>query len=111
MRKVNAPLSRQASRLVESTLGVQTMPSIIVFYFDYESPNAYLAWTQLPTLADRYGFTVDPVPVLYAALLDANGQLGPGEQPTKGRWMAKNMLRKALLLGAPLSRPAFLPFN
>lgn|SRR5262245_53625043 len=83
----------------------------IRFYFDYESPNAYLAWTQLPKLADRYGFTVDPVPILYAALLDAHGQLGPGEQPTKGRWMAKNVLRKALLLGVPLNPPAFLPFN
>src|SRR5262249_16024736 len=48
---------------------------------------------------------------LYAALLDAHGQLGPGEQPAKGRWMSKNMLRKALLLGVPLNPPAFLPFN
>jgi 2-hydroxychromene-2-carboxylate isomerase len=40
------------------------MSSTIVFYFDYESPNAYLAWTQLPKLAKRYGFTVDPVPIL-----------------------------------------------
>src|SRR5262245_29305749 len=85
--------------------------STIAFYFDYESPNAYLAWTQLPKLAGRYGFTVDPVPILYAALLDANGQLGPGEQPTKGRWMWKNLLRKAVLLGVPLGSPAFLPFN
>ncbi len=88
-----------------------TMTSTIRFYFDYESPNAYLAWTQLPKLADRYGFTVEPVPILYAALLDANGQLGPGEQPTKGLWMSKNLLRKALLLGVPLNPPAFLPFN
>ena len=86
------------------------MPSI-QFYFDYESPNAYIAWTQLPKLARRYGFDVEPVPILYAALLDANGQLGPGEQPTKGRWMRKNMMRKALLLGIPLNKPAFLPFN
>ena len=86
------------------------MPSI-QFYFDYESPNAYLAWTQLPQLADRHGFAVEPVPILYAALLDANGQLGPGEQPTKGRWMWKNMLRKAALLGVRLNPPAFLPFN
>jgi 2-hydroxychromene-2-carboxylate isomerase len=83
----------------------------IQFYFDYESPNAYIAWTQLPKLARRYGFDVEPVPILYAALLDANGQLGPGEQPTKGLWMAKNMWRKAALLGIPLNRPAFLPFN
>jgi len=87
------------------------MTSSIRFYFDYESPNAYLAWTQLPKLAHRYGFTVDPMPVLYAALLDAHGQLGPGEVPAKGRWMSKNMLRKAVLLGVPLNPPAFLPFN
>jgi 2-hydroxychromene-2-carboxylate isomerase len=84
---------------------------IIHFYFDYESPNAYLAWTQLPRLAERYGFMVEPMPILYAALLDANGQLGPGEQPTKGRWMNRNMLRKAILLGVALHPPAFLPFN
>jgi 2-hydroxychromene-2-carboxylate isomerase len=86
------------------------MPSIR-FYFDYESPNAYLAWTQLPKLAGRHRVTVEPVPVLYAALLDAHGQLGPGEQPAKGRWMFKNLLRKAALLGVPLNPPAFLPFN
>ena len=83
----------------------------IRFYFDYESPNAYLAWIQLPKVAQRYGFTVESVPVLYAALLDAHGQLGPGELPAKGRWMVKNILRKAALLGVPLNPPAFLPFN
>lgn len=86
------------------------MPTIR-FYFDYESPNAYLAWTQLPELAGRHRVTVEPIPILYAALLDAHGQLGPGEQPAKGRWMGKNMLRKAALLGVPLNPPAFLPFN
>ena len=90
----------------------EAMPSAIIrFYFDYESPNAYVAWTQLPKLAHRYGFTVDPVPILYAALLDAHGQLGPGESPAKGLWMSKNLARKAILLGVPLNPPAFLPFN
>jgi 2-hydroxychromene-2-carboxylate isomerase len=89
----------------------RAMSATIRFYFDYESPNAYIAWTQLPELGRRYGFTVEPEPILYAALLDANGQLGPGEQPTKGRWMIKNMARKALLLGIPLNGPAYLPFN
>ena len=87
------------------------MPSIIRFYFDYESPNAYLAWTQLPKLAQRHGFAVEPIPILYAALLDAHGQLGPGESPSKGRWMSKNLARKAILLGVPLNPPAYLPFN
>ena len=95
-----------------ANVGVNAMPSSIIrFYFDYESPNAYLAWTQLPKLARRHGYTVDPVPILYAALLDAHGQLGPGESPAKGRWMSKNLARKAILLGVPLNSPAFLPFN
>ena len=53
---------------------MNSMTSTIRFYFFYESLNAYLAWTQLPKLAERYGFTIDPVPILYAALLDAHGR-------------------------------------
>src|SRR5262249_9771320 len=68
-------------------------------------------WTQLPKVAHRHGCTIDPVPILYAALLDAHGQLGPGECPAKGRWMSKNLARKAVLLGVSLNPPAFLPFN
>ena len=86
-------------------------PAAIRFYFDYESPNAYLAWTQLPRLAETYGRAIEPLPILYAALLDAHGQLGPGEMPAKGAWMSKNLARKAMLLGVPLNPPAFMPFN
>jgi 2-hydroxychromene-2-carboxylate isomerase len=87
------------------------MPRVIRFYFDYESPNAYLAWSQLPHLAEKHGCTIEARPVLYAGLLDAHGQLGPGEMPAKGRWMTNNILRKAALLGLPLSPPPFFPFN
>src|SRR5690242_9358903 len=80
-------------------------------YFDFVSPNAYLAWTQLPALAARHGAAVEPVPVLFAGLLEAHGQLGPAEVPAKSRWMAKNNARKAVLLGVPLNPPAFHPFN
>ena len=88
------------------------MPSSTVrFYFDYISSNAYLAWTQLPALAARYGATIDPVPVLFAGLLEAHGQLGPAEIPAKSLWMAKNNARKAAVLSVPLNPPAFHPFN
>ncbi len=83
----------------------------IRFYFDYISHNAYLAWTQLPPLARKYGFTIEPIPVLFAGLLGANGQRGPAEIPAKAFWMGKNLLRKTALLGVPLSPPAFHPFN
>src|SRR5579872_1316934 len=86
-------------------------PRTIRIYFDYISPNAYLAWNQLPRLAAKYGFEIDAVPVLYAALLDASGTLGPGETPAKGRWMMKNVQRKAILLDLPMQTPAYFPFN
>src|SRR5213593_1168289 len=86
-------------------------PATVRFYFDYISSNAYLAWTQLPKLCDRYGFTIEPVPVLFAGLLEAHGKLGPAEIPAKAGWMGKNNLRKAALLGVPLNPPAFHPFN
>ena len=47
-------------------------PRTIRIYLDYISPNAYLAWNQLPKLAEKYGFQIEAVPVLYAALLDGN---------------------------------------
>jgi 2-hydroxychromene-2-carboxylate isomerase len=84
---------------------------VIRFYFDYISPNAYLAWTQLPALAERNGCRIEPVPVLFAGLLEAHRQLGPAEVPPKMRWMWKNIARKAALMGVPLNAPAFHPFN
>ena len=81
------------------------------FYFDYISTNAYLAWKRMPELARRYGCQVEPVPVLFAGLLEAHGTVGPAEVPAKAIWMIKNNIRKAALLGVPLAPPAFHPFN
>lgn len=80
-------------------------------YLDYISSNVYLAWLRLPALAERHDLEIEPVPVLFAALLEANGQLGPAEIRPKARWMARNTLRKAGLLGVPLRPPPFHPFN
>jgi len=84
---------------------------VLRFYFDYVSPNAWLAWTQLPALAARHGVALDPLPVLFAGLLEAHGQLGPAEVAPKMRWMARNNARKAALLDVPLEPPLHHPFN
>lgn len=86
-------------------------PREVRFYFDYISPNAYLAWTQLPTIARIPGVTIEHVPVLYAAMLNAHGLLGPAETAPKATWMFKNVVRKAVLLHVPINPPAFHPFN
>jgi len=81
------------------------------FYFDYISHNAYIAWTQVHALAERHGRTVEPVPVLFAGLLNATGQLGPAEIPAKARWMIRDLLRKAAELAVPFEPPASHPFR
>jgi 2-hydroxychromene-2-carboxylate isomerase len=86
-------------------------PAPIRFHFDYISSNAYLAWLALEPTAARLGRRVEPVPTLFAGLLESTGQLGPAEIRPKGRWMSRNNLRKAALLGLVLRPPAFHPFN
>ena len=81
------------------------------FYFDPISSNAYLAWLRMPELAQRFDLDVEPTPVLFAALLEANGQLGPAEIRPKARWMSRNTLRKAAILGVRLRPPPSHPFN
>jgi 2-hydroxychromene-2-carboxylate isomerase len=83
----------------------------IRFLFDYISPNAYIAWTQIHELARRTQASVEPVPVLFAALLTANRLSGPAEVPAKWRWMMRDILRKAARLDISLRPPASHPFN
>lgn len=83
----------------------------IRFYFDFLSPYAYLAWSALPAVAARHGRAVEPVPVLFAALLDAWGQKGPAEIPPKRVWVFKDALRHAHRLGVPFGAPPTHPFK
>lgn len=87
------------------------MTRVIRFLFDYLSPYSYLAWTQIHALAGRNDAIVEPVPVLFAGLLDAHGQKGPAEIPAKRLYIFKDVLRRAHALGVPLSTPPSHPFN
>jgi 2-hydroxychromene-2-carboxylate isomerase len=87
------------------------MATPLDFYLDYISHNAYLAWTQVHELATRHGRRVRPVPVVFGVLLQRWGQLGPAEVRPKARWMMRDVARKALRLGVPLSPPHSHPFN
>lgn len=81
------------------------------FYFDFISPYAYVGWTLVHALADRHGREVEAVPILFAALLDANGNKGPAEIPSKRVYIWKDVLRTARVLGVPLTPPPAHPFN
>jgi 2-hydroxychromene-2-carboxylate isomerase len=86
-----------------------TMP--IRFHFDFLSPYAYLAWTRIHDLAARHGQSVEPVPVVFGALLAAHGTLGPAEVPARRRYLMRDVLRIAHQFDVPLAPPPAHPFN
>lgn len=88
------------------------MPSPLLFYFDFISPYAYLAATQVSALAARHERPLTMVPVVFAKLLDAHGTVGPAEVPAKRTYVFKDAWRKARRLGVgPLVPPPSHPFN
>jgi len=83
----------------------------VKFYFDFISPYAYLGWTQIHALAARHGRTVEPVPVLFAAMLSHGRTRGPAEIPAKRAYIYKDIKRLAETFGVALEPPATHPFN
>lgn len=87
------------------------MSNPLRFYFDFISPNAYLAWHAVRPIAARYDRAVEAVPVLFAALLTTYEAVGPAEIAPKLRWMVLNCVRKARAAGIAFEPPASHPFN
>ncbi len=79
------------------------------WYFDFVSPFAFLQSEQLGTLPP--GISIRYRPVLFAALLDANGQRGPAEIPAKRAFTYRFCLWQAQRLGIPMRFPPEHPFN
>jgi 2-hydroxychromene-2-carboxylate isomerase len=80
-------------------------------HFDFISPYSYFAWTQIHRIAERHERAVEPVPVLFAALLDHHGTKGPAEIPAKRRYLLFDTTRKARALGVPFAPPRHFPFK
>jgi 2-hydroxychromene-2-carboxylate isomerase len=77
------------------------------WYFDFVSPFSYLQCERLQALAA----SIRPHPVLFAAILDANGQKGPAEIPAKRVFTYRFVIWQAKALGIPLKFPHAHPFN
>lgn len=86
-------------------------PRSLRFYFDLISHNAWLAWARLPAICAEHDLQLEPVPVLFAGLLQHHGQVGPAEVAPKREWMLRNVLRKAHTHGIAIAPPASHPFN
>lgn len=87
------------------------MPRRLRFYFDYISPYAYLASTQVRSLAARHDVEVEPIPVLFAAMLASTGNQGPAKIPARREYMLHDITCLGRALNVPIAPPATHPFN
>ncbi len=82
------------------------------FYFDFISPYAYVGWHVAQSLAKKHGRQLEPVPVLFAALLNHHGTKGPAEVPAKRLYVFKDATRSAAAHALPrLTPPPSHPFS
>jgi len=77
------------------------------WYFDFVSPFSYLQCEKL----QPYAASMRPRPIVFAAVLDANGQKGPAEIGPKRVFTYRFVVWQAKALGIPLKFPHAHPFN
>ncbi len=87
------------------------MTKQIEFFFDVGSPASYLAWTQLPGLAQRHGAELVYQPMLLGGVFKATGNSSPATVPAKGRYTREDFQRFARRYGVPLNHSPFFPIN
>jgi len=83
----------------------------VEYWFDFGSPAAYLAWTQLPRLAADTGARVVICPMLLGGVFQATGNHSPATVPAKGRYIFQDFARHAQAYGVPLQRNPHFPIN
>ncbi|MEO6626347.1 MAG: 2-hydroxychromene-2-carboxylate isomerase [Burkholderiaceae bacterium] len=83
----------------------------LVFYFDFISPYAWMAFARLPVMLEGHSYSVTYKPVVLGAVLSHHGQLGPAEIPVKRDWTYRQTLWLGHSLGVELQFPARHPFN
>ena len=87
------------------------MTKTVDFYFDFGSPAAYLAYTQLPKLARETGTEVVMKPMLLGGVFQATGNRPPISVPLKGTYLFQDLARYAQRYGVPLNMNPHFPIN
>lgn len=87
------------------------MKHSVRLYFDFVSPYSYLALTQVEGFGEEHKIAWTVRPILYAAVLERRGLVGPAEEPVKREYTTRDIVRAAYRLGVPLAGPPEHPFN
>lgn len=83
-------------------------PVELRWYFDFISPFSYLHWQKLKALPGHY--MIEPVPIVFGAVLSAHGHKGPAEIAGKREFTYRHVLWQAAAEGVPLRFPPAHPF-
>ena len=83
----------------------------VEFFFDFGSPTAYLAHTQLPALARECNAEIVWRPMLLGGVFKATGNQSPVMIAPKGKWMWQDMAQWARRYGVPLQIHPNFPAN
>lgn len=87
------------------------MSKQVDFYYDFGSPAAYLAWTQLPAICEKHGATLNYEPMLLGGLFQATGNATPVNVKPKGEWMFVDLKRFADRYGVPFNMNPYFILN
>ena len=87
------------------------MSKQVEFYFDFGSPAAYLAFTQLPQLCIEVEASILWKPMLLGGVFQATGNHSPATIPAKGSYIFKDFDRFAQRYGVPFNANPFFPIN
>jgi 2-hydroxychromene-2-carboxylate isomerase len=81
------------------------------FYFDFGSPAAYLAFSQLPALERETQSIAIYKPMLLGGVFQATGNQSPATVPAKGRYTGVDFSRYAKRYGVPFHMNPYFPIN
>jgi 2-hydroxychromene-2-carboxylate isomerase len=87
------------------------MSKTVDFYFDFGSPAAYLAWTQLSQLCADTGAQLVWKPMLLGGVFQATGNRAPMTVPLKGSYLFVDLARFARRYAVPLQFNPNFPIN
>ena len=87
------------------------MSKTVEFFFDFGSPAAYLAYTQIRGLAERTGAKIVWRPFLLGGVFQATGNRSPVECAAKGKWMLNDLSRHAQRYGVEFNMNPHFPIN
>ena len=87
------------------------MTKKVEFYYDFGSPTAYMAWTQLPKIASNANAKLIYVPILLGGVFKATGNASPAFIPAKGKYMGNDLKRYAKKYAIQYKHNSFFPIN